>query len=169
MIRLTARRRAVSFLAVLVLAGATAGIVAEPAGSQVAQTFTVVKVVSGTAPSTASYVVHVACANGFANNLNFPAAGSFGPLPNPGGAVGSCTFTEVVTGGATSSAGACSITSGTAVCGGGGTSPVTLTFSGVSFSATVTFTNTFVAPPTTTVPTTTPPAPVIVAPARFTG
>jgi hypothetical protein len=169
--RCSVLRRAASLLAVVVAASATTGILADTAGSAPVppvQTVTITKVVTGPAPPGVPYTVHIDCEPGsHMADTTVQGNASIGftiPITVVGDATGECTFTETGTAGAASTSGACTTTA-TAVCSGGGTAPVVLTFTNEAFAATVTFTNTFPAASTTT----TTAAPPVVAGPRFTG
>ena len=164
----------VAALAATTVVLATAG--PAPAGGPAA-TITVTKVVTGTEPAGASYVVNVSCIgsgqftgdnpNG---SLNFAAGGGSQPFDVLEGYEGDCTFVESGTSGATPTYACSEVDTGTSTCGGGGVAPSTLNVNDPSLGAlaTITITNTFTAAATAPVEAAAT-APVEADPSTLTG
>ena len=152
------------------LAGGVAAALASPAPAGLdgaAAPITVTKVVTGTEPPGASYVISVSCigtgtfvGDNPSADLTFPAGGGSQQFNGvPGGYLGDCTFTENFAGGATHITYACSVQQVLdATCGGGGSSPSTLNVDGPAGEeplATITVTNDFTPAPVVAQPTST--------------
>jgi hypothetical protein len=171
---------AASALATLVFAGtASAGDVVTP------NHLTIVKIVDGTPPAGTTFTVTVSCDNNVIAGPTNTATVSFDSDGQPTtpdtinllSALGTCTVTETVKGGATSTTYECegggvspSAAAVAPVCPQAGpiTAPITVNKSFPSIDATVTVTNTFVAqpPPVVEQPQV---APKVVAQPAFTG
>jgi hypothetical protein len=177
--------------AVALASGAMFALVGPASAQTQGNSFTVIKVVSGSVPSGTVFAVQVSCTGNGSTNLWFddtghPSTSSGTQIATPvitPSASDTCTASETFSGGASSISYACSASGTLTTCSGNnavhygdtstGVGAVTITN---TFSSTTTTTTTTIAPAVTTLPpvTTTTlapkPAPVpVVAPAHFTG
>jgi hypothetical protein len=175
-------RKFFGIVAAVALASAAMFVLVGPASALAVNSLMVDKVVSGTAPTGTVFTVTVTCDHAESQTLYFNATGHpsaqdgdpiTAPVITPAG-TDSCTVNETVDGGASSVVYACAHTDSSlrATCSDDNK---TVAYSDTNQgAATITITNTFEAPTTTTPPTTTTVAPTtapaaVVAPANFTG
>jgi Domain of unknown function (DUF5979) len=160
--------RALVGLVVLVSGPVASAITATPASAGKTPLLTVTKVVNGTAPPGAQYVVDITCDGGATaspNQMIFSGPGSDDAAINSGSTT--CTVTESQSAGAAVSY-ACEITGdpgGNSACSGGHA----VVIAGGGVQATITVTNTYAPPAGPEPPPAAPPAEAVATAPLFTG